>query len=352
MDFTQLLQDAATQRASDVFLKDNTPPAIRIAGRIVRTQYPPVTSPMIRQFAQTVMTSDQMARFDRRHEMDVAFTIPSVSRFRANIYQQRGSWGMVLRLVPLYVQSLEEMHLPEAIRELTKLRQGLILVTGPTGSGKSTTLAAMIDEINSTRNCNIVTVEDPIEFVHADKLSIVSQREIGVDTESFTDALKYVVRQSPDVILIGEMRDIETMTVAMAAAETGHLVFSTVHTSSASETIDRLINMFPPHAKTDVCGRLAKTLRGCIAQALVPTVDGCGRTAAIEVLLAGPTVSKLIEEGRSSSLHQAIAGDRFYGMQTMNEALLKLVADGQVSEDDALVHSPNPLELKQMLRRA
>lgn len=351
MDFSQLMQDAATQRASDIFLKDNAPPAIRLAGRIVRTQYPTVTSPMIRQFAQTVMTSDQMARFDRRHEMDVAFTIPGVSRFRANIYQQRGSWGMVLRLVPLYVQSLEELALPPALRDLTKLRQGLILVTGPTGSGKSTTLAAMIDEINSARNCNIVTVEDPIEFVHADKLSIVSQREIGVDTESFTDALKYVVRQSPDIILIGEMRDIETMTVALAAAETGHLVLSTVHTSSASETIDRLINMFPPHAKIDVCARLAKTLRGCIAQALVPTLDGIGRTAAIEVLLAGPTVSKLIEEGRSASLHQAIAEDRFYGMQTMNESLLKLVGANQVSDEDALSHSPNPLELKQMLRR-
>jgi twitching motility protein PilT len=351
LDFTQLLQEAAAQNASDVFLKENTPPAVRLAGRIVRTEHPPVNSQMIRQFAQTVMTSDQMARFDKRHEMDLAFTIPGVSRFRANIYQQRGSWSMVLRLVPLYVQPLDDLQMPTPIRELTKLRQGLILVSGPTGSGKSTTLAAMIDEINSTRNCNIVTVEDPIEFVHADKLSIVSQREVGADTESFTDALKYVVRQSPDVILIGEMRDIETMTVAMAAAETGHLVLSTVHTSSAPETVDRLINMFPPHAKIDVCTRLAKTLRGCLAQALIPTVDGTGRTAAIEIMLSGPTISKLVEEGRSGSIQQAISEDRFYGMQTMNEALHKLVAAGTVSEDDALSHSPNALELRQMLRR-
>jgi twitching motility protein PilT len=352
MDFTQLLQEAAAQRASDVFLKEGTPPAVRLAGRIVRTQYPPITSQQIRQFAQTVMNSDQLARFDRRHEMDLAFTIPQVSRFRANIYQQRGGWGMVLRLVPLYVQTLDELNLPPPIRELTRLRQGLVLVTGPTGSGKSTTLAAMLDEVNSTRNCNIVTVEDPIEFVHADKLAIVSQREVGVDTESFTDALKYVVRQSPDVILIGEMRDIETMTVALAAAETGHLVLSTVHTSSAAETVDRLINMFPPHAKIDVCARLAKSLRGCLAQILVPSLDGVGRAAAIEIMLTGPTVSKLIEEGRSGSLYQAIAEDRFYGMQTMNEALLKFVAAGVITEDDALAHSPNSVELRQKLRRA
>jgi twitching motility protein PilT len=297
------------------------------------------------------MTADQMVRFDKRHEMDLAFTIPLVSRFRANVYQQRGSWSMVLRLVPLYVQTLDDMQMPAPIRDLTRLRQGLVLVTGPTGSGKSTTLAAMIDEINTTRNCNIVTVEDPIEFVHGDKLSIVSQREVGVDTESFTDALKYVVRQSPDVILIGEMRDIETMTVALAAAETGHLVFSTVHTASAAETVDRLINMFPPHAKTDVCARLAKTLRGCLAQELIPTKDGMGRTVAIEIMLSGPTVSKLIEEGHSVSLHQAIADNRFYGMQTMNEALLKLVASDMVAEEDALAHSPNHQELRQMLRR-
>ncbi|HEY3265804.1 MAG TPA: PilT/PilU family type 4a pilus ATPase [Armatimonadota bacterium] len=351
MDFTNLLNEATIQHASDVFLKEHAPPALRLAGRIVLTDYPALTNHDIRQFAQTVMTPDQVARFDKRHEMDIAFTIPGLSRFRANIFQQRGSWCMVLRLVPLYVQTLDELKLPQSIRDLTTLRQGLVLVTGPTGSGKSTTLAAMIDEINSTRNCNIVTVEDPIEFVHADKLCIVAQREVGVDTDSFTDALKYVVRQSPDVILIGEMRDIETMNVALAAAETGHLVFSTVHTSSAAETVDRIINMFPPHAKVDVCTRLAKSLRGCLAQKLVPSLDGLGRVAAIEVMLSGPTISKLIEEGRSGSIAQAMGEDRFYGMQTMNEALFRLVVDERISEEDALTHSPNAIELKQMMRR-
>lgn len=351
MDFTQLLNDAALQQASDVFLKEHTPPAFRLAGRIVLTDYPSLTNHDIRHFAQTVMTPEQIARFEKRHEMDVAFTIPGLSRFRANIYQQRGSWGMVLRLVPLFVQSLDDLKMPTALRDLSRLRQGLVLVTGPTGSGKSTTLAAMIDEINSTRDCNIITIEDPIEFVHADKLAIVSQREVGVDTESFTDALKYVVRQSPDVILIGEMRDTETMTVALTAAETGHLVFSTVHTSSAAETLDRIINMFPPHAKADICARLARTLRGCLAQKLVPSVDGMGRVAVIEIILATPTVSKLIEEGRSGSLQQAISDDRYYGMQTMNEALMRYVVEGRLTEDDAVSYSPNGIELRQMLRR-
>lgn len=351
MDFTQLLNEAAEMRASDVFLKENTPPAFRLAGRIVLSNYPALTNHDVRRFAQTVMTPEAISRFERDHELDIAFTIPGLSRFRANMYQQRGSWAIVLRLVPLYIQSMDDLRLPGPLRDLTHLRQGLVLVTGPTGSGKSTTLAAMIDEINSSRHCNIVTVEDPIEFVHADKLAIVSQREVGVDTESFTEALKSVVRQSPDVILIGEMRDTETMTVALAAAETGHLVFSTVHTSSSAETIDRIINMFPPHAKNDVCTRMAKTTRGVISQKLVPCSDGMGREAAVEIMLAGPTVSKLIEEGRSGSLYQAIAEDRFYGMQTMNEALLKLMQEGRILEEDAMAASPNHIELKQMMRR-
>jgi twitching motility protein PilT len=351
LDFNVLLREAAEMRASDVFLKEHTPPAFRIAGRVVLTQYPALTYHDLRQFGQMVMNPEQIQYFEKRRELDLAFTVPNVSRFRANLFQQRGSWGVVLRLVPLYVPSLEELNLPGPVKDLTTLRQGLVLVTGPTGSGKSTTLASMIDEINATRYCNIMTVEDPIEFVHADKLSLVSQREVGVDTDSFSDALKFIVRQSPDVILIGEMRDIETMTVALAASETGHLVFSTVHTSSASETLDRLINMFPPHSKVDVCQRLSRSLRGILAQKLVPTADGLGRKAAIEILLSGPTVSKLVEEGRSGSLHQAIMEDRYYGMQTMNEALLKLVLSGDIEESDALISSPNAIELKQLMRR-
>jgi twitching motility protein PilT len=236
-------------------------------------------------------------------------------------------------------------------QDFAKLRQGLVLVTGPTGSGKSTTLAAIIDMINNNRRCNIVTVEDPIEFVHPDKKAIVNQREIGIDTDSFTDALKYVVRQSPDVILIGEMRDVETMNVALASAETGHLVFSTVHTCSAAETLDRIMNMFPPHDKPMVCLRLSASLKGVVSQKLVPRCDKSGRVAAIEIMMSNPTVAKLLEDGRSSQLSQAIIEGSFWGMQTMNQALDGFYKNGIISEEEALAHAGNLTELKQMIRR-
>jgi twitching motility protein PilT len=224
-------------------------------------------------------------------------------------------------------------------------------VTGPTGSGKSTTLAAMINQINETRKANVITVEDPIEFVHPDKQGIVSQREVGIDTESFTTALKYVVRQSPDVILIGEMRDVETMNVALQASETGHLVFSTVHTPSASETLDRIVNMFPPHDKPQISMRMATSLRGVVSQKLIPRGDGTGRLAAVEVMIATPTVSKLIEESRFSQLYSAIAEGGYWGMQTMNQCLLRYYKAGLISEEDALGYAGNLTELRQMIRR-
>jgi twitching motility protein PilT len=254
-------------------------------------------------------------------------------------------------LIPLGIYSLEQLGLPPAIGELTKNRQGLILVTGPTGSGKSTTLAGMIDKINNERSANIVTIEDPIEFVHPDKSSIVSQREVGLDTDSFTDALKYVVRQNPDIILIGEMRDIETMNVGLQAAETGHLVFSTLHTASASETLDRIINLFPPHEKPQLCLRLANSLRGVISQKLLPRVDTEGRVAAVEIMIATPTIAKLIEEGRAGNLYSAIQEGNFWGMQTMNQCLIKYYRAGIIGEDDALNAAGNATELKQLLRR-
>ncbi len=351
MDLREIAKAAAEQRASDLFIKADAPPMARVDGKIVPLDFPIVSDDDSRQMAYSIMTNEQIGRFERRHELDLAFTIDEIARFRANIYQQRGSVGMVLRVIPLKIYSIEELGLPEAIANLTLNRQGLILVTGPTGSGKSTTLAAMVDAINKTRRCNIVTIEDPIEFIHQDKLGILSQREVGIDTDSFTDALKYVVRQSPDVILIGEMRDVETMNVAMAAAETGHLVFSTVHTTSAAETLDRIINMFPPHDKPQVCMRLAVSLRGIVSQKLLPRKGKPGRIAAVEIMVANPTVSKLIEEGRSGQLHAAISEGSYWGMQTMNQCLANYVRDGAVSEEDALEASPNITELRQMLRR-
>jgi len=352
MDLKEISQKAAAVKASDIFLKLGSPPMMRVDGKIRQIEgYTPLTSENCETLAYSIMTHEQIGRFERRHELDLAFQIDGVARFRANIYQQRGSLGLVLRIIPLEILPLEKLGMPPAIADLAKQRQGLVLVTGPTGCGKSTTLAAMIDLINANRRCNIVTVEDPIEFVHPDKKAILNQREIGIDTDSFTDALKYVVRQSPDVILIGEMRDVETMNVALAAAETGHLVFSTVHTTSSAETLDRIMNMFPPHDKPIVCMRLGVSLKGVISQKLVPKKDEAGRVAAIEVMISNPTIAKLLEEGRSGQIYQAIAEGGFWGMQTMNQCLDKFFKSGLISEEEALANAGNLTELKQMMRR-
>ncbi len=351
MELKELCALAVEKRASDIFLKDNTPPTFRIDGKIVTLDMPALAGTEIRDMAYGIMAHEQIGRFERRRELDLAFEIKELARFRANVYQQRGTVGMVLRIIPLKIYSLQQLGMPQVITDMCKLRQGLILVTGPTGCGKSTTLAAMIDMINENRRCNIITVEDPIEFVHPDKRSIVSQREIGIDTDSFTESLKYVVRQSPDVILIGEMRDVETMNVALAASETGHLVFSTVHTTSAPETMERIINMFPPHDKPQICLRLAKTLKATISQKLIARCDTDGRIAAVEIMIGNPTISKLIEEGRSSQLYQAIAEGNFWGMQTMNQCLAKFLKSGMITEEDAMASAGNLTELKQMMRR-
>ena len=338
LEIHELLKVAAAKKASDVFIKANSPPAMRISGRIQVTDAPPLSPDDCRTLAYSVMTHEQIGRFEHRHELDIAFEVEGVCRIRCNIHQQRGSMGMVLRLIPLKLFSLEQLGMPPVLGELTK-------------SGKSTTMAAMIDLINSTRRTNIITCEDPIEFMHPDKMSIVSQREVGIDTDSFADALKYMMRQNPDVLLIGEMRDIETMSVGLAAAETGHLVFSTLHTASAAETLDRIINMYPPQDRDMVCLRLAGSLKGVISQKLPPRLDGTGRVGAIEVMVVTPTIAKLIEEGRASQLYGSIAEGNFWGMQTMNQCLIKYVRAGLISEDEAIANAGNVTEMKQMLRR-
>jgi twitching motility protein PilT len=351
-EIRELASKAAQVRASDIFLKAGSPPMMRLDGKVnLLGDYPELTPEDVEGLAFSEMSHDQIGRFERRHELDFAFTEEGLARFRANVYKQRGTIGLVLRVIPLEIYTIEQLGLPPAIANLADLRQGLVLVTGPTGCGKSTTLAAVIDLINRNRRCNIVTIEDPIEFVHPDKKAIINQREIGIDTDSFTDALKYVVRQSPDVILIGEMRDVETMNVALAAAETGHLVFSTVHTCSAAETMDRIMNMFPPHDKPIVCMRLSVSLKGIVSQKLVPRIDKGGRIAAVEIMVANPTVSKLIEEGRPGQIYQAIAEGDYWGMQTMNQCLDRYTKAGYISEDEALANAGNATELRQMMRR-
>jgi len=351
LELEELLREAAKKKGSDLFIKANSPPAMRINGRIAFTDHGVLSADDCRTLAYSIMTHEQIGRFEHRHELDLAFTIEGITRIRANIYQQRGAMGMVCRLIPLKIYTLEQLGMPPVLSEMTRSRQGLILVTGPTGSGKSTTLAAMIDLINSSRRTNIITVEDPIEFIHPDKMSIVSQREVGIDTDSFSDALKYMMRQNPDIILVGELRDPETLNVALSAAETGHLVFSTLHTASAAETLDRIINMFPPSDRDMVCMRLAGFLRGVVSQKLLPRADGTGRVGAIEVMVVTPTIAKLLEEGKAGSLYAAIAEGNFWGMQTMNQCLLKYYKAGLINEEEATANAGNVTEMKQMIRR-
>ncbi len=351
-DLKALIRHAADLKVSDIFLKAGSPPNMRQHGRIAPMPgYSMLNGDDTRALAYSIMSHEQVGRFEHRHELDLAFEVEGITRVRANIYQQRGTMGLVCRLVPLKIYTLDQLGLPPVIGELTTHRQGLILVTGPTGSGKSTTLAAMINKINDERRTNIVTIEDPIEFVHPDKQSILSQREIGMDTDSFTDALKYVVRQNPDVILIGEMRDIETMNVGLQASETGHLVFSTVHTASAAETLDRIINLFPPHERSTLCLRMSSSLRGVVSQKLLPRVDTEGRVAALEIMIATPTIAKLVEEGKAGNIYSAIQEGSFWGMQTMNQCLVKYYRAGIISEEDALRAAGNITELRQMIRR-
>lgn len=349
----ELIEVGFHERASDVFVKANCKPMMRQHSVIkpLPGEWPVIDPQNSQRMINDLMTEKQQRKFDEHMEMDLAFAVGEHCRVRANIHLQRGTWGIVCRIIPLSILTIEELGLPPVLKEFCKQRLGLVLVTGPTGCGKTTSLAAMIDLINQTRSCHIVTIEDPLEFVHRDKKAYLTQREIGIDTEDFQPALRAVVREAPDVILIGEMRDVTTMNVALQAGETGHLVFSTVHTSSAYETMDRVVNMFPPHEKNHLCLRLANSLRAVVAQKLVPRADGQGRVAANEILVVNPTVAKLIEDGHFSDLYHAMNEGEFWGMQTMNQSLLRYVKAGVITEETAMNYAGIASELKQLMRR-
>ncbi len=356
IELDELLTRCAELKCSDLFIKAGVTPNARLNGRVTTLDdsLPPLTAEDTRRMAYSKMDPHQMEFFDAHHEMDLAFTIEGVSRIRGSIMQQRGTVAMFCRLIPIEIPSLADLGLPETLADMTKHRDGLVLVTGPTGCGKSTTLASLVNMINETRRVNIITIEDPIEYVHRDKMAIVSQREVGIDTDSFQDALRHVLRQTPDIILIGEMRDLETMNVALQAAETGHLVFATLHTASAAETLDRLANMFQPHERPMLWLRLSTSLRGVVSQKLIPNLDATGRLAALEVMLVTPTIAKMLEEGRSDDIYGAIrqAGlEAYWGMQTMNQCLVKFAKAGLITEEDALHNAGNYSELRQLLRR-
>jgi twitching motility protein PilT len=349
----ELIEIGFHERASDIFVKANAVPTMRQFSKMVPIpgDFPIIDEANAKRMIGMMMSDKQMRIFEESMEMDLAFSVADKCRVRANIHMQRGTYGIVCRIIPLNILSIEELGLPPVLKEISKHRVGLVLVTGPTGSGKTTSLAAMLDLINKTRPVHIVTIEDPLEFVHRDQMGYVTQREIGIDTEDFQPALRAVLREAPDVILIGEMRDTTTMGAALQAGETGHLVFSTVHTASAYETMDRIINMFPPHEKNHLCMRMANSLRAIVAQKLVPRADGNGRVVANEILICTPTVSKAIEDGHFSDLYHIMTEGEFWGMQTMNMSLLRYVKAGVVSEETAMAYAGIASELKQMLRR-
>ncbi len=352
LDLEELLRQAVAREASDIHLKVGSAPILRIDGRLERVDQPAITPAETERIAFAIMPKQRAEEFLNTCEADFAHSVAGLGRFRVTVLRQRGSVGLVLRRVQSAILSFEDLGLPPAVRRLAEHPRGLVLVTGPTGSGKTTTLAAMIDHINATMSRHIVTIEDPIEVLHGDKQSVVNQREIGTDTADFHSALKRVLRQDPDVLLIGEMRDPETVKTALSAAETGHLVFSTLHTISATETINRIIDFFPPHEQRQVRMAVAGALRGIVSQRLVECRDGQGRVPAVEVLVAtGRVFDKIVNADETHEIDEIIADGEYYGMQTFDQALLGLYQRGAIDLREALAASSRPHDLRLMIEQ-
>jgi twitching motility protein PilT len=349
----QLLERVVAQNASDLHISVGTPPALRVRGEISRLEdFEPLTPDDTQQLLYRILSSEQQKNFELKRQLDFAYAVPGLARFRVNVYFQREAIGAAFRLIPEEIKTLEELGLPSSLHELAEQPRGIVLVTGPTGSGKSTTLAAVIDEINRSRAEHILTIEDPIEFVHRHKRCIVNQREIGVDALSFGEGLRAALRQDPDVILVGEMRDLETISIALTAAETGHLVFGTLHTQSASSTIDRMIDVFPPEQQEQVRIMIAGSLQGVVTQALIPTSDGAGRIAALEILLPDDAVRNLIRQGKAEQIYSVMQTNTSRGMQTMEQSLSELVMRRVISLQDGLARSSRTDQLIGLLERA
>lgn len=352
MDFRNVLQKMIAAHASDLHLKVATPPVVRVDGVLYTLDEPAPTTQDIREAIDALLSDEQRAHFAKHHEIDFAFGVAGVARFRANLFMQRGTPAMALRHVPVEVPTFEELKLPPIVRDLAFSPRGLVLVTGRTGSGKSTTLAAMVDAINRTTTRNIITVEDPVEFLHRDRLSFIHQREVGIDTHDFHEGLRYVLRQDPDIILIGEIRDLETMSTALKAADTGHLVMSTLHTTDVVQSVQRIISFYPPHQHDEIRLSLAANLRGVISQRLIPRADGTGRVPSCEVMVGTPTVREYILNPEKLPLLHAVVGEGMtqYGMQTFDQSVLGLLREGLINEDEALRNCNNPNELSLKLK--
>jgi len=345
-----LLERCAEYDASDLHIKAGSPPMLRIDGELVAQGSMPVTDDDTERFLDEILPPEKKELFEQLHELDTAYSVKGMGRFRTNIYMQRGSVSIAMRRIKSAIQDFEELNLPAVLETISQEWHGLVLVTGVTGSGKSTTLASIIEYVNQRRHVHIVTIEDPIEYLHTDNLALIDQREVSIDTPSFESALRNVLRQDPDIILIGEMRDAETFHAAISATETGHLVFSTLHTSDAKQTIDRIVDLFPPNQHTQVRSQLALNLRAIVCQRLLPVAEGDGRVPAVEVLLNNPGVAQLIRENRVAQIPTAIRSGREDGMQTFNDSLRDLVERRLITRDIALSHSDNPDELSMNLQ--
>jgi twitching motility protein PilT len=352
MNIRNVLEKMIAARASDLHLKAGTPPVVRVDGVLYTLDEPPPSAQELRETANQLLNEEQRTFFASHSEIDFAFGVSGLARFRANIFMQRGTAALALRHVPVEVPTLDDLGLPAVVRDLAFSPRGLILVTGRTGSGKSTTLAAMIDTINRTTTRNVITVEDPIEFLHRDRLSFIHQREVGLDTQSFHDGLRYVLRQDPDIILVGEIRSLETMSTALMAADTGHLVMSTLHTTDVVQSLQRIISFYPPHQHDEIRMSLAANLRAVISQRLIPRRDGAGRAPACEVMVSTPTIREyILNPDKIPLIHQVVAeGVTQYGMQTFDQSVLALLREGVITEEEALRNCNNPNELSLKLK--
>ncbi len=346
-----LLREAVTRKASDLHLSVGLPPVIRLHGELIPLEAPTLEPPDTAALARQIMSEKQRAIFEEKGELDMAYSSPGLARFRVNVYSQRGSTAIAMRVVNTEIPTLKSLGLPDVVKTFSRYRKGLLLFTGPTGSGKSTTQASLIDLINQERSCHIITLEDPIEYLHHNKNSMINQREIGQDSENFAVALRSTLRQDPDVILVGEMRDLETISIAITAAETGHLVMATLHTVDTVQTIDRVIDVFPPHQQQQIRVQLANTLIGVIAQRLLRRRDGQGRVPAVEIMIANPAVRNMIREGKIHQIYSVIQTGGRQGMQLMDSHLETLYRRGLIDQQGALENATDPEELAKVLQR-
>ncbi|PIE19938.1 MAG: type IV pili twitching motility protein PilT [Proteobacteria bacterium] len=346
----QLLKAMIDKGASDLHLTTGSPPQLRIDGQLVPLRVPPLTPVDTKQLCYSILTDAQKVRFEEDLELDLSFGVKNLARFRSNIFMQRGAVAGAFRVIPFKILSFAELGLPPVIGELCRKPRGLVLVTGPTGSGKSTTLASMIDKINSERRQHIITIEDPIEYLHPHKGCIINQREVGSDTKSFKLALKYILRQDPDVVMIGEMRDLETVEAALTTAETGHLAFATLHTNSAVQTINRIIDVFPPHQQSQIRAQLSFVLEGVVSQTLMPKASGPGRVLGVEIMIPNSAIRNLMREDKVHQVYsQMQVGQAKHQMQTMNQSLTTLYMRRMITLEEAIGRSSDPEELQQLI---